>query len=105
MPTHNNISQEQDWCVPCNQPYNQTSCQNGEFSQSLVAQVEPTRLRRQQFANGSSHPQGDTTFVNWWEVDFYEINQTSADNVANNTSSKRRAIDPSVSSTIEAKTP
>lgn len=54
-----------------------------------MAQNEPTKSRKQQFADGSSHSQGDTNFINWQEVDFYGINQTSGENVASNTRSKR----------------
>jgi hypothetical protein len=38
VPVQNNLAADLEWCYPCNEAHNQTTCTNGMINQALMVQ-------------------------------------------------------------------
>lgn len=97
------MASDYDWCYPCNQPHNQTTCLNGILYQALMVQNNVIVLEDsthgthdQQISHSEQGP--NVTLVNWQGEEFCGVNQPQDQNqsytsIAANTQSKKRAID------------
>lgn len=94
VPAQNNLISEVDWCYPCNQAHNQSTCSNGMINQALMVQnaassqpdIPPAAPEQQQ----DMHTM-ETGFLNWQDEEFNGMNGDSP--IAANTRAKKRALD------------
>lgn len=67
VPAQNNLV-DYEWCFPCNQPHNQSTCSNGVINQALM--VEGTSVTQQdpphdEVTQQQDQQQNETNLLNW----------------------------------------
>ena len=95
--TKNNLAMEYEWCYPCNQQHNQSTCSNGLMNQALIVQgtssSQPTSnidVERQ-----LEVPPIYATFMNQKEEEYCGVNKDNT-TIGVYTRSKKRALDNDV---------
>lgn len=85
VPAQNNMASDYDWCYPCNQPHNQTTCLNGMLHQALMVQnnvviSEDNTCGTDDQQVSHSEQGSDVTLVNWQGEEFCGVNQPQDQN-------------------------